>query len=234
MPASESAGTQRSDLPPALIGPNSLRLAAAKGDPSAEFEVGARFAEGKGVPQDFKQAVDWYTRAAGRGLAIAQYRLATLYERGLGVKADPGRAKAWYGRAAELGNVKAMHNLAVMAAGHSQGGQDYATAVRWFTEAADRGLADSQYNLAILHESGLGTPKDPKLAYVWLSLASRGGDKEAMRRRDVIKKSLPADALRSADEMVAGWSMKPTDLLANEAKAAGEAWKMRHAVQPGG
>jgi localization factor PodJL len=234
MPASESAGTQRSDLPPALIGPNSLRLAAAKGDPSAEFEVGARFAEGKGVPQDFKQAVDWYTRSAGRGLAIAQYRLATLYERGLGVKADPGRARAWYGRAAELGNVKAMHNLAVMAASHSQGGPDYASAVRWFTEAADRGLADSQYNLAILHESGLGTPKDPKLAYVWLTLASRGGDKEAMRRRDAIKKSLPADAVKSADEMVAGWSLKPTDLLANEAKAAGEAWKMRHAVQPGG
>jgi localization factor PodJL len=231
-PLAESAGSARSDLPPATIGPNSLRLAAAKGDASAEFEVGARFAEGKGVTQDFRQAADWYTRAANRGFAIAQYRLATLFERGLGVKADPARAKAWYARAAEQGNVKAMHNLAVMAAGQGQGGPDYGTAVHWFTEAAGRGLADSQYNLAILHESGLGTPRDAKLAYVWLALASRGGDKEAMRRRDAVKKTLDGAGLKAAEDLLAGWTAKPTEIMANEAKAAGEAWKMRHAIQP--
>jgi len=227
-----TAAATTADMPPATIGPNSLRLAAANGDPSAEFEVAARFAEGKGVQQDFKQAVSWYNRAATKGFAAAQYRLGTLYERGLGVKADPARAKVWYQRAAEQGNVKSMHNLAVLSAGRDQAAPDYATAARWFQEAADRGLSDSQYNLAILHESGLGVARDPKLAYVWLSLAVKNGDKDAAKRREQVKQSLDAASLKAAGEMVEAWQPKPTDLMANDARAAGEAWKARHAIQP--
>ncbi|HUS97695.1 MAG TPA: hypothetical protein VMX97_13230, partial [Hyphomicrobiaceae bacterium] len=161
-PVTQGPASQRTtSLPPALIGPLSMRIAAANGEPSAEFEVGARFAEGKGVQQDFEQAVKWYTRAATRSFALAQYRLATLYERGLGVKKDLARAKVWYERAASQGNVKAMHNLAVLSAGSSKGGApDYGTAARWFKEAAMRGLKDSQFNLAILHETGLGVNRD--------------------------------------------------------------------------
>lgn len=63
------------DLPAATVGPLSLRLAAANGDPSAQFEVGSRFAEGKGTTQSFKDAAKWYQRAADQGFAPAQYRL---------------------------------------------------------------------------------------------------------------------------------------------------------------
>jgi len=119
------------EMPPALIGPTSLRLAAAEGDPSAEFEVAARFAEGKGIRQDFKQAARWYQRSASQGFALAQYRLGTLYERGLAVSADLARARVWYARAAELGNVKAMHNLAVLSAGRDRSTPDYTTAAHW-------------------------------------------------------------------------------------------------------
>lgn len=231
--AAEITNPPQTDMPPAMIGPNSLRIAAAKGDASAEFEVAARFAEGKGVQQDFKQAIYWYGRAAARGFAIAQYRLGTLHERGLGAKADAARAKSWYVRAAEQGNIKAMHNLAVMAAGQSPSG-DYATAARWFQEAAERGLADSQYNLAVLIESGLGLPRDPKQAYVWLSLAAASGDKEAARRRDQVRATLDPTSHKAANATIETWRPKQPDLMANDARAAGEAWKARHAIQPNG
>mgnify|MGYP003338068922 CR=1 FL=1 len=130
------------ELPPATIGPLSLRLAAQRGDPGAEFEVAARFAEGKGVKTDFKKAMEWYQRAAQKGFVPAQYRLATIHERGLAGKADLQRARVWYKRAAEQGNVKAMHNLAVLSAGREAGTPDYPNAAQWFQEAADRGLAD--------------------------------------------------------------------------------------------
>ena len=133
--AAEAANN--SVMPPAQVGPTSLRIAAQKGDPSAEFEVAARFAEGRGIGQDFKQALFWYQRSAQRGFAPAQYRLGTLFERGIGTKADVARAKIWYGRAAEQGHVKAMHNLAVLNAGREQSA-DYGTAVQWFTAAAER------------------------------------------------------------------------------------------------
>ena len=219
---SESAAL---DMPPPTVGPLSLRLAAANGDPSAEFEVGARLAEGKGTDQSFKDAAKWYQRSASKGFVQAQYRLGTLYERGLGMKPDLPRAEDWYKRAAELGNVKAMHNLAVLSTNPAKGTPDYATAAKWFGEAAEHGLSDSQFNLAVLHENGLGAPQDLKLAYKWLSLASRSGDKEAVRRRDILKGKLSADDLAAAENMVSMFHNKHADPMANDARTAGEAWK---------
>ena len=215
------------DMPSALVGPLSLRLAAASGDPSATFEVGARYAEGKGLRQNFKEAARWYTKSATKGFALAQYRLATLYERGLGVEKDLSRAKIWYERAARQGNVKSMHNLAVITAGSGTGQSDYGQAARWFTEAANRGLADSQFNLAILYQNGLGVTKDLKQSYHWFGLAARAGDKDAdARRKSLISEMKPNDVAQ-ADSIIQQWRRKGISRLANDSHYAGLQWKKR-------
>ncbi len=232
-PADATARPRALDLPPATVGPLSLRLAAAKGDPSAQFEVAARLAEGKGTQQSFKDALAWYQRSASQGFAQAQYRLATFFERGLGTRPDLGRARVWYQRAADQGNVKAMHNLAVLAAGRD-GSPDYATAARWFAEAAQYGLPDSQYNLAVLHESGLGIEKDLGLAYLWFSLAAKGGDGDAPRRRDEVEAKLAPADIAAVKERVAGFTAKASIAIANDARLAGEDWKKRQTDGNGG
>jgi len=220
------------DLPPATVGPLSLRLAAAQGDASAEFEVASRLAEGKGTDQNLKEAVRWYQRSAAQGFAQAQYRLGTFYERGLGMKADAARARTWYQRAADQGNVKAMHNLAVLAAGRSAESPDYTTAARWFSQAASYGLPDSQFNLAVLSESGLGIEKDMVQAAMWFNIAARSGDKEAMRRRDLMKSKMDAKDLAAAEHLVKSWQPIVPEKMANDPRAAGEAWKTRQAASP--
>jgi len=225
-----ATGTRSSalDLPPATVGPLSLRLAAAKGDASAEFEAASRLAEGKGTSQNFKEALRWYQRSAAQGFAQAQYRLGTLYERGLGIKADAATARSWYQRAAEQGNVKAMHNLAVLSAGRQNGSPDYATAAQWFTSAAERDLQDSQYNLGVLFESGMGVEQSPKVAMKWFSLAARAGDAESVRRRDALKAQLsPQDLADVAGQVAAFEAVRVSDPLINDARAAGEDWKKR-------
>lgn len=214
-------------LPPATVGPLSLRMAAANGDPSAAFEVGARLAEGKGTPQNFQEAVFWYQKSAAQGFAQAQYRLGTLYERGLGVKTDLPRAQIWYQQAAAQGHVKAMHNLAVLSAGRATGNPDYATAALWFEKAAEHGLADSQFNLAVLHENGLGVAKDPVRAFKWYQLAARAGDGEALRRRDQLKSQLTAQQRLDAEGEVAAFVPQRSPPLINDARVAGEDWKKR-------
>ena len=213
-----------SKLPPATVGPFSLRLAAAKGDASAQFEVASRLAEGKGLDQDLKEAAEWYHRSAASGFAMAQFRLGTLYERGLGVRRDAARAQSWYERAAAQGNVKAMHNLAVLAASRSPKG-DYESAARWFATAAEHGLADSQYNLAALYENGMGVSKDMQKAYTWLLLAAKQGDKDAAARLDVLKPKMKAGELAAADTGAANWRAKPMKSMANDARFAGQAWR---------
>lgn len=227
-PASGGAGSvSRKTLPSALVGPLSLRLAAANGDASAEFQVASRFADGRGVKQDFAEATKWYRRAAARGFALAQYRLGTFYERGLGVTKDIQRAQVWYERAASHDNIKAMHNLAVLAASTTGGKPDYATAARWFTQAAERGLGDSQFNLAILYQNGLGVPKDEGMAYKWFKLAAAAGDAEAKRRKEELIKKIGTTRASQLDSEVRGWLRKPTDKLANDPHFAGQAWQRK-------
>lgn len=233
-PALSAQKAANLNLPPATVGPLSLRLAAANGDPSAAFEVGARLAEGKGTDQNFKEAVTWYQRSASQGFAQAQYRLGTLYERGLGVKADAGRARMWYQRAAQQGNVKAMHNLAVLSAGRESGSPDYTSAAQWFTSAAEHGLADSQYNLAVLYENGLGVAKSPDQAFIWYSLAAKSGDKEAIRRRDAIEAQLTVAKRDEALRTVAAFRAKRTAPIVNDPRVAGEDWKKREGAAGNG
>lgn len=209
---------------PVAIGPKPLRDAATAGDPLAAFEVAARFADGRGVPQDLAAALDWYRRSAETGLAPAQYRLGSLYEKGTGTPRDAKTAAVWYAKAADLGNAKAMHNLAVINAEGSLGSPDYAAAAKWFQEAAERGVRDSQFNLGILYARGLGVPRDLATSYKWFALAATAGDTDSAKKRDDIAQVLSKEDLARARLAVETWVAKPLDPKAEDVPPADPAW----------
>ena len=184
-------------LPDGIGGPV-LRTAALKGDPSAAYEVGVRYAEGKGVPANYDEAAKWYDRAAQAGLVPAIFRLGTLYEKGLSVKKDIDIARRYYLQAAERGNAKAMHNLAVLDADGGGKGANYKSASQWFRKAADRGVADSQFNLGILYARGIGVEQNLAESFKWFSLAAAQGDANSVRKRDDVAKRLDAQSLAAA------------------------------------
>ena len=187
---------------PLAIGGAKLRSAARAGDGAAEYEVALRFAEGRGVPANLKQAAHWFERAAGRGLVPAQFRYASMLEKGQGVKKDLGAARRLYLAAAARGNAKAMHNLAVLYAEGIDGKPDYPTAVKWFRKAAQHGIADSQYNLGVLCARGLGTEKDFAESYRWFALAAAKGDPESGKKRDEMASQLDPAQLAAAQQAV--------------------------------
>jgi len=63
---------------------------------------------GKGVKQEFPEAMKWYRKAAEQGVVAAQYSLGTMYHRGDGVTKNLFTTYAWYTIAAANG-----HTLAV-------------------------------------------------------------------------------------------------------------------------
>lgn len=223
-PAPE-AGTPTAPIPPAAIGPQSLRVAASRGDAAAQYEIAARYAKGSGIKQDYKLAAEWFARAAAQSFAPAQYRLAGLYERGRGVGKDPAMAKLWYERAAKAGNIRAMHNLAVILSGGGNHRPDHAAAAKWFTEAARHGLRDSQFNLGILHEAGLGVKQDLLEAYQWFALAAIQGDAEAKKRKQAVARKLRPDQVHIADRAVKLWQSKSVDKAANEVRPPEGGWR---------
>jgi localization factor PodJL len=202
----------------------SLRAAAAKGDPAAEYEIGQRYAEGRGVPQNLSDAAEWYDRAAKQGLPPAQFRLGGFYEKGFGVKKDLDAARRLYVAAADAGNAKAMHNLAVLYAEGIDGKPDYQNAAKWFRKAADYGLSDSQYNLGILYGRGIGMQPDLAEAYKWFALAARDGDKESASKRDDVGSRLDGKALAAAKLAVEAWTVLEQPEAATQAAAPAGGW----------
>jgi localization factor PodJL len=208
-------------LPDAIGGPV-LRAAALKGDPTAAYEIGLRYAEGKGVASNFDEAAKWYDRAAGAGVVPAIFRLGTLYEKGLSVKKDVDIARRYYLQAAERGNAKAMHNLAVLDADGNGKGANYKNASEWFRKAADRGVADSQFNLGILYARGIGVEQNLAESFKWFSLAAAQGDADSARKRDDIAKRLDAQSLAAAKLAIQTFTPEPQpDDAVNVASPAG-------------
>lgn len=216
-------------VPEEKIGPQALRQAAANGDPRAAFEVGQRYAEGRGVAQNWVAALEWFRRAAEADFAPAQYRLASGLEKGVAGSRDIAEAKRWYQAAAEHGNVRAMHNLGVLYANE----RDINTALPWFQKAGDLGLKDSQFNLGIIHALGSGVKQDLAVSYKWFSLAAAQGDQEATKKRDDIAQYLDKTALASAKLAVDTWKARPIERAANdETSAWSETATARGAADP--
>ncbi|MDP7426549.1 MAG: tetratricopeptide repeat protein, partial [Rhodospirillales bacterium] len=68
------------------------------------------YAEGEGVPQDYKTAVKWYRLAAEQGFAVAQSKLGWMYAEGQGVPQDYTLAHMWWNVAASQGDKHAKNN----------------------------------------------------------------------------------------------------------------------------
>lgn len=214
-PAATPASASTAPAPPASIGSPELVRAAASGDPKAQYEVGTRYSDGRGVSQDLAEAVAWYQRAADAGLPPAQYRLGSYLEKGTGTGKDTDRARSYYELAAKGGNAKAMHNLGVLMT--QSGKQDeLKPALTWFERAAEFGVRDSQYNLGIMYARGFGVPVDLAAAYKWFSVAAVGGDADAGKKRDEVGKALDPASLSAAKMAAETFKAKTPESAANE------------------
>jgi TPR repeat protein len=72
-----------------------IRRRAGQHDPRAEYVLGKRYANGNGVPQDFRAAREWFLAAADQGHIAAQGKLAALFWTGRGVSQDCAKAYYW-------------------------------------------------------------------------------------------------------------------------------------------
>jgi TPR repeat protein len=72
------------------------------------------FDSGQGVPQDDKQAVYWYTKAAEQGDATAQYNLGVMFANGQGTPKNDVLAYVWWNIAAAQGHKLAKKNRGVI------------------------------------------------------------------------------------------------------------------------
>lgn len=91
-----------------------IQTLANEGNAAAQNDLGTMYQYGDGVPQDYKEAVHWYKKAADQGSSLAIVNLGYMYDLGLGVPQDKGKAISLYSEGANAGEPRGMINLAEM------------------------------------------------------------------------------------------------------------------------
>jgi hypothetical protein len=103
---------------PARVGAGELeglhRL-ARQGDSAAQFALGARYATGEDVKQDYSEAIRWFSMAAEQGHVVAQATLGAYYWAGRGVSPDLSKAYFWSLLAQAGGDAASKYRVAVLA-----------------------------------------------------------------------------------------------------------------------
>jgi putative methionine-R-sulfoxide reductase with GAF domain len=92
-----------------------IRKLAEQGDATAEFSMGARYATGEDVPQDYAEAVRWFSMAAQQGHVVSQATLGAYYWAGRGVPQDLGKAYFWSVLAQAGGDEASKYRVSVLA-----------------------------------------------------------------------------------------------------------------------
>lgn len=152
---------------------------AEKSDAKAMVDLGAHYAAGDGVPQDYMKAADWWRKGAEQGDADAEFALGALYESGNGVPQDYGKAAALYRKSAEQGHAAAEYSLGSLYYEGLGVPKDHAQAAVWYRKAAEQGDADAEFYLGLSYASGLGVPQDSAQAAFWYRKAADQNDAKA-------------------------------------------------------
>jgi TPR repeat protein len=94
---------------------SAVRAQAERGDANAEFELGAKYASGEDVPQNYAEAVKWFTQAADQGNVLAAATLGAFYWAGRGLPQDYVSAYTWSTIAKEGGDEASKYRVAILA-----------------------------------------------------------------------------------------------------------------------
>ena len=170
------------------------------------------YSTGRGVAQDYAEAMKWYRKAADQGEAHAQTNLGYMYAQGHGVSKDDAEAVLWYRKAAEQGHARAQTNLAYMyLQGHGVP-KDEAEAASLYRKAAEQGLPQAQNGLGVMYRDGLGVRKNLEIAYslfLIVHMTGMGSETTQIRTNDNLRRLVaelsPAKVTRtlcSTDEYV--------------------------------
>lgn len=153
---------------------------AARGDASAMNELGVAYYSGTdGVGQDYREAVNWFKKAANAGNVQAMNNLGIVHRDGIGVGENPAEAFAWFEKAAKRGHVWAQFSTGKAYFDGAGVAKDLIEAEQWFGKAAEKDNANSVRMLGIIEYTryqNSGNEGQARRAATWMRQAAGMGD----------------------------------------------------------
>jgi len=157
---------------------SSIRAAAERGIPAAQYKLGEIYRLADGVDLDFELAAHWFQLAADQGNPDAQFKLGLLYEQGMGVDLKNGmvdfaQAADLYLKSAQQGNPQAQFNLGMLQLNGCKGVErNHEQVEYWFLKAAEQGNLDAFFGLYTLYDMALN---DTRRGQSWLTKGAERG-----------------------------------------------------------
>jgi TPR repeat protein len=151
-----------------------LRFTAAVGNMMAQAELGSVSLSGK----RYREALEWYGKAAEQGSMHAQHTLGVLYALGNGfVEQSDEAAAVWFEKAAEQGHPYAQNLIAAMYATGKGVPQSIDHAILWYAKAAAQGGDVS--DVTVIAQLGLASSYQGEIKFFWYTMAANQGDVSA-------------------------------------------------------
>ena len=127
-----------------------MKALADQGDADAQYNLGVRYDNGFGVPENDAEAVKWHRRAADQGHAEAQFNLGFMYGTGSGVPENDAEAVKWYRKAAAQGHAEAQNYLGFNYRTGEGVPENNIRAYVWWSMAKTQGHAQAATNIGKL------------------------------------------------------------------------------------
>ena len=125
---------------------------ANAGNSLAQYRLGMLYYHGQGVPEDEKQAIYWWRKAAAQDYTEAMFQLGSAFlfgSQAARIVPDPDREAAmWYFQAASGGHAEAQYHLGLLFLAGKGVIDSRPEAVRWLRKAAAQGHAEAKKALA--------------------------------------------------------------------------------------
>ena len=173
-----------------------IEEAAANGDVTACFELGALYANGHVVKQNSPQARKWLKKAIAKDSIAARTLLAWLYlnDDSLG-QADTDAIELFL-EAAEAGDSDAQCSLGDIYLEGAAGIEPNPKAMlQWYGSAANLNHPKAQYMLGKLLAEGKLVAQSDEAAFQWLTLAIMNQSEPAQKELAMLTARLPAELL---------------------------------------
>ncbi|MFD2165411.1 tetratricopeptide repeat protein [Thalassotalea euphylliae] len=172
----------------------------AEGYAPAQYQVALMHKNGWGMRKNLNKAYELFTLAAEQNYPDALFELSVMYSDGEPIKKDLKKAFELTKRAAEEGLASAQFNLGVMYANGTGTYKDNTKAFRSYEKAANQNYPLAQYNLARMYFDGKGTEKSLMNSYIWNTIASFNGYKDAETSRIIDERQLGVKDIQEGRE----------------------------------
>jgi TPR repeat protein len=162
------------------------------------------YQDGKGVPQDDKEAAKWFRLASKGSISLKDWSEDIIY------------TAKWYRFYAEQSDANAQNDLGWMYNKSNTTAQIGPTSMyedskgepqddkeifKWYHLAAEQGDTSAQIVLGVMYRNGEGVPLDNVKAHMWFNIVAANGNNKAIMNRDKLLAKMTSADITMAQRM---------------------------------